>query len=55
MTHTSFTDRYSTEEHYDKDWDDLMSPDDYLDYLDCKLFAKSNGQQYPAWRTTNNY
>jgi len=55
MIHTSFTDRYSAEEEYDGDWDDLMSPDDYLDYLDRKLFAKSNGQQYPAWRTTNNY
>ena len=39
----------------DGDWDDIMSPDEYEDYIDRKRFAKSNGYNYPAWRTVNNY
>ena len=33
-THTSYTDRYSAEEMYDGDWDDLLRPDEYEDILD---------------------
>ena len=54
-THTSYTDRYSADEAFDGDWDDIISPDAYDDYIDRKRFAKSNGYAYPAWRTVNNY
>jgi len=53
--HTSYTDRYSVEEAYDGDWDDMMSPDAYEEYIDRKRFAKSNGYAYPAYRTLHNY
>jgi hypothetical protein len=53
--HTSYTDRYSVEEAYDGDWDDIMSPDDYEEYLERKQFAKSNGYNYRPYRTLNNY
>ena len=53
--HTSYTDRYSVEEAYDRDWDDIMSPDDYEEYLERKQFAKSNGYNYRPYRTLNNY
>ena len=53
--HTSYTDRYSVEEAYDGDWDDIMSPDAYEEYIDRKRFAKSNGYAYPAYRTLHNY
>ena len=46
-THTSYTDRYSAEEMYDGDWDDILSPDEYEDILDQKRFNQSMGQ--PAW------
>lgn len=55
MTSTYYTDRYSVEEAHDGDWDDIISPDAYDDYIDQKRFAKSNGYVYPAWRTVNNY
>ena len=53
--HTSYTDRYSADEAFDGDWEDIVSPDEYEDYIDRKRFAKSNGYNYPAWRTVNNY
>ena len=46
-THTSYTDMYSADENYDGDWDDILSPDEYEDILDQKLFNQSMGQ--PAW------
>ena len=53
-THTSYseisrspTDRYSSDEMYDGDWDDLLRPDEYEDILDQKRFNQSMGQ--PAW------
>ena len=46
-THTSYTDRYSADEMYDGDWDDLLRPDEYEDILDQKRFNQSMGQS--AW------
>ena len=37
-THTSYTDRYSADEMYGGDWDDLLRPDEYEDILDQKRF-----------------
>jgi len=33
-------DRWS--QHYDSDWDDIVSPDDYEEILDRKRFERSN-------------
>ena len=54
-THTSYTDRYSADENYDGDWDDLLRPDEYEDILDQKRFNKSMGRN--AWHNvrTNTY
>lgn len=32
----------SSYEDREGDWDDILSPDDYLDWLDCKRFEQSN-------------
>ena len=40
-THRSYTDRYSADENYDGDWDDLLRPDEYEDILDQKRFNQS--------------
>ena len=42
MMHSSYTDRYSSDEHFDGDWDDIVSPDEYNDYIDRVQYAKSN-------------
>ena len=54
-THRSYTDRYSADENYDGDWDDLLRPDEYEDILDQKRFNKSMGRN--AWHNvrTNTY
>ena len=54
-THTSYTDRYSAEEMYDGDWDDLLRPDEYEEVLDRKRFNQSMGRN--AWHNirTNTY
>ena len=46
-THTSYTDRYSADENYDGDWDDLLRPDEYEEVLDRKRFNQSMGRN--AW------
>lgn len=37
-------DYYNTDyiEREDLDWDDMLTPDQYLDHLDRRLFEKSN-------------
>ena len=54
-THTSYTDRYSADENYDGDWDDLLRPDEYEEVLDRKRFNQSMGRN--AWHNvrTNTY
>ena len=52
--HTSYTDRYSVDEAYDGDWDDIMSPDEYEDYIDRVQYAKSQGLKRPAYRPQRN-
>ena len=52
--HTSYTDRYSVEEAYDGDWDDIMSPDEYEDYIDRVQYAKSQGPKRPVYRPQRN-
>ena len=52
--HTSYTDRYSADEAYDGDWDDIMSPDEYEDYIDRVQYAKSQGLKRPVYRPQRN-
>jgi hypothetical protein len=48
MMHSSYTDRYSSDEHFDGDWDDIVSPNEYNDYIDRVQYAKSNGYKRPS-------
>ena len=43
-TNTMIHDYYNSDytERDDLDWDDVLSPDEYLDHLDKRLYERSN-------------